>query len=62
MVAFPPRGYYTEMGAKSLVVNELRRVQEYMRLADNKAEGNEFLAKAYEMYSITESDFSNEDN
>ena len=62
MVAFPPRGYYTEMGAKSLVVNELRRVLEYMRLADNKAEGNEFLAKAYEMYSITESDFSNEDN
>lgn len=62
MVAFPPRGYYTEMGTKSLVVNELRRVQEYMRLADNKAEGNEFLAKAYEMYSITESDFSNEDN
>ena len=62
MVAFPPKGYYTEMGAKSLVVNELRRVQEYLRLADNKAEGNEFLAKVYDTYSITESDFSNEDN
>ena len=62
MVTLPPKGFYSEMGAQSLVVNELRRVKEYMRLADNKEDNEEFLSKLYKTFGITESDFENEDN
>lgn len=62
MITFPPQGYYSEMGAKSLVVNELRRYKEYVRLADNIDDGNELLDKIYKTYGLSESDFENEDN
>lgn len=62
MVVLPPSGFYGELGAKSLVVNELRRVKEYQRLAENKDITEELLKRLYKNYSITESDFENENN
>lgn len=62
MIAIPPDFVSTsEMGAKSLVLNEFRRVLEYNRLANNKDyNSNQFKTILYQ-YNITEEDFDNDE-
>lgn len=60
MVVLPPTGYYSEMGVKSLVVNEFRRAREYTRLSENKESTYQTLDKYMDTYEIIEEDFCNE--
>jgi len=54
MVVLPPDGYFNELGVESLVVNELRRVYEYNRLAENKAEIVKDINSFVYQYNIKE--------
>lgn len=54
MVTLPPFGIYEEIGASSLVYNELKRVKEYARLAENYKEIEPLINEIIDDYSITE--------
>jgi len=60
MVVLPLMGRLSDMGVKSLIVNEFRRVMEYGRLADNKNEVEAFTNEYLDTYHITEDDFNND--
>jgi len=62
MIAIPP-DYVSpsEMGARSLVVNEFRRVLEYNRLANNKEYNDNQFRAIFNQYDITEEDFNDDE-
>jgi superfamily II DNA or RNA helicase len=62
MIAIPPIFVSaSEMGARSLVVNEFRRVLEYNRLANNKEYNDNQFRTIFNQYDITEEDFNDEE-
>ena len=54
MVILPPEGIYEGIGTASLVRNELRRVDEYIRLADNRDEYAQDIDDLRIIYNIEE--------
>ncbi len=60
MIVVPPIGMDGEVGAKSLVVNELKRAKEYMRLSENKSYYQPQIDALESQYGITEEDYRNE--
>lgn len=62
MIVVPPDFVSTsEMGAKSLVLNEFRRVLEYNRLANNKEYNCNHFQTILDQYNITKEDFDNDE-
>lgn len=62
MIAMPPDFVSTsEMGARSLVMNEFRRVLEYNRLANNKDYNSNQFKTILDQFNITEEDFDNDE-
>lgn len=59
-VALPPCGITEGVGVKNLVINEMRRVKEYARLADNKNLSENNMKSLNSMYNIAEEDYENE--
>ncbi|MDP4085093.1 MAG: DEAD/DEAH box helicase family protein [Bacillota bacterium] len=53
-VVLPPEDVTAGMGVRPLVVNELRRVREYTRLADNRTKINKELEAICSFYGIEE--------
>lgn len=62
MVVLPLMGRTSDIGVKSLIVNEFRRVREYGRLADNKKDVETISNNYLELYCVTEEDFNDEDH
>lgn len=62
MVVLPPQGYYIDNGAKSLVMNEFRRVLEYNRLSSNLEINNFIITNYLNKYEITENDINHEND
>ncbi len=60
MIVVPPLGMDEEVGAKSLVVNELKRAKEYMRLSENKNYYQPQIDALESQFGITEEDYRNE--
>ena len=56
-VCLPPEGVYNDVGASSLVSKELKRVEEYGRLAKNKKDIDKFINELIEDYNIVEDSF-----
>ena len=54
MMTLPPYGCEIQLGASSLVCNELKRIREYARLAENKDELFDLIDNLIEEYQITE--------
>ena len=54
MVVLPPEGMVEGIGISGLVSHELQRVNEYMRLADNKAEYETSIRMVRELYGVEE--------
>lgn len=60
MVVLPPQGVFDGIGAKMLVVNELKRVKEYMRLSENIGQVEPIICDIERDYNISEEDYNNE--
>lgn len=54
MVVLPPDGIFDGVGASALVKNELSRVNEYMRLADNREDYKQELEEIRKKYKVEE--------
>lgn len=54
MVTLPPEGIFDGIGTESLVRSELRRVDEYMRLADNCKEYEQEIENIRIIYNVQE--------
>ena len=54
MVVLPPYGIYDGIGAGALVRNELKRVDEYLRLAKNKEEYESEIEDIRQSYNVEE--------
>lgn len=60
LVVLPPEGVFDGIGCKTLVVNELKRVKEYMRLSENIGSTSPIIEEIEAQYSITAEDYANE--
>lgn len=60
LVVLPPEGVYDGIGAKAMVVNEFKRVKEYMRLSENVDILRPIIEDLENQYAILEEDYSNE--
>lgn len=59
-VALPPLGITEGVGVSNLVINEIKRVKEYARLADNCDNVQSEVAELLEIYNISEEDINHE--
>lgn len=60
MVVLPPEGIFEEIGASSLVSNELKRVKEYMRLSENFKDNDIIIKDLVVLYDVKEDELDEE--